>query len=189
MNKLSSILAVAALTSVSAWAQTAIQTPEEYKAALTRADADYRVAREKCDAQAGTAKAICVAEAKAAEMRAQADADEAYKNTDEARYEANVQRAQADYIVAKERCMEKAGNARDVCVKEAQAQELKARADAKASVTEHTRSDAATTAAPIGSDEAGPALGEREAARQQCDKMNGPARDECIAAAEHPGRQ
>jgi hypothetical protein len=188
MNKLSSILAIAALTSVSAWAQTTIQTPEEYKAALTRADADYRVAREKCDAQAGTAKAICIAEAKAAEMRAQADATEAYKNTDEARYEANVARAEADYIVAKEYCMEKGGNARDVCMKEAKGQELKARADAKASATAHAGSDGTTTT-PIGTQDSGPALGEREAARQQCDQMNGPARDECIAAAENPGRQ
>ena len=81
-----SLLTVALMTGAGAWAQTAPLTDEEYKAAVTRAEADYGVARERCDTSKGTAKDICIAEAKATEKRAKADALAAHKNTAEARY-------------------------------------------------------------------------------------------------------
>lgn len=188
-----SLLTIALAASSGAWAQTAPLSPDEYKAAVARAEADYRVARERCNTSSGTTKAICVAEAKAAEKRAKADAMEAYKNTDKARYDARVQRAEADYMVAKERCAEKAGNARDVCLQEAKAAEATARADAKVGASNSPgasntspRSDAVQSGDNM---KPGTAVGEREAARAQCETMeSGPARDECIAAAERPGR-
>ena len=188
------LLTIALAASTGAWAQSAPLSPEEYKAAVARAEADYRVARERCNTNTGTTKAICVAEAKAAEKRAKADALEGYKNTDKARYDARIERAEADYMVAKERCAEKAGNARQVCLEEAKAAEATAKADAKVGASSSgssAGSDAAKGESVQSGDnmKPGPAVGEREAARAQCDALStGPARDECIAAAERPGR-
>lgn len=185
------IVTVAALANTGVWAQPAPQSAEEYKAAVTRADADYRVARERCNTAAGTSKAICVAEAKAAEKRAKADAVVAHKNTDQARYDARVEYAEADYMVAKERCREQGGNARDICMEEARAAEVKAKADAKASAPEASApKDSDPGQDVVQSRETPPTAqtGERAAARAQCDTMSGNARDECITAAERPGR-
>ena len=182
------MVAVIALASTGAWAQAAPQSAEEYKAAVARAEADYRLARERCNTSGGTTKAICVAEAKAAEKRAKADAMVAHKNTDQARNDASLEYAEADYMVAKERCREQGGNARDICMEEARAAWAKAKADAKASAT---TGSAAKESSPneetVQSGETPPA-GERAAARAQCDQMSGNAREECISAAERPGR-
>jgi hypothetical protein len=189
------MVAVTALASTGAWAQAAPQSAEEYKAAVSRAEADYRVARERCNTSAGTTKAICVAEAKAAEKRAKADAMVAHKNTDQSRIDARVEYAEADYMVAKERCREQGGNARDICMEEARAAETKAKADAKADAKASATADsAAKDSSPneeaVQSRETPPAAatGERAAARAQCDQMSGNAREECISAAERPGR-
>ena len=56
----------------------------------------------------------------------------AYKGTPKATYDAKVDMAEADYNVAKERCDDQAGDAKDACVKEAKATMAKAKADAKA---------------------------------------------------------
>jgi hypothetical protein len=65
------------------------------------------------------AKDICMAEAKGREKVAIADLDVTYKPSAKARYEARVARADAQYAVAKEKCDDLAGNAKDVCRKEA----------------------------------------------------------------------
>ena len=113
-----------------------------YQARVAKAEADYAVAKEKCDDLAGNAKDVCVKEAKAAETTAKADAKAQKKTADakatanekstEARSEAMIQTADAkkdaaaakndaQYKVAKEKCDDLAGNAKDVCVKEAKA--------------------------------------------------------------------
>jgi len=66
------------------------------------------------------------------EKTAKAELEYRYKPTNTTRYEARVARAQADYSAAKERCDDKAGNVKDVCLKEAKAAEITAKADAKA---------------------------------------------------------
>ena len=86
----------------------------------TRAD------KAACDALSGNAKDVCVEEAKGKEKVAKAEAEAAYKNTPKAREKARVARADAAYEVAKEKCDDLAGNAKDVCVKEAKAAHVKA---------------------------------------------------------------
>ena len=93
----------------------------------------------------GNAKDICVEEAKGKEKIAKADAEAAYQNTPKARENARKARADANYNVAKEKCDDLAGNAKDVCVKEAKAALVKAKADAKVDrVAADTRKDSAT---------------------------------------------
>jgi hypothetical protein len=59
--------------------------------------------------------------AKAKRVRVDENAEAAYKNTPKAREHAAHEIAEADYNVAKERCDDKAGNEKDICVKEAKA--------------------------------------------------------------------
>ena len=65
------------------------------------------------------------------EKVAKADAEAAYRNTSKVREDARDTKAEATYNVAKEKCDDLAGNAKDVCVKEADAALVKAKADAK----------------------------------------------------------
>ncbi len=110
----------------------AAMTSNDYSAAKSRAEADYKAASARCDSMSGNPKDVCIAEAKAAEKKAKAEAEAQYKNTDKARADAIIAAAEADYDVAKARCDAKTGNDKDVCIKEAKAAEVKAKADAKA---------------------------------------------------------
>ena len=84
-----------------------------------------------CDALSGNKKDICVAEAKMKRDVAKADLNANLKNTADARRDAAVKKVDAEYDVAKEKCDDLAGNATDVCVKDAKAAREKAKASAK----------------------------------------------------------
>jgi hypothetical protein len=138
------------------------------------AKAAYDAAKTKCDALKDNAKDICVAEAKAARTRTEVDAEAVYKGTPKAREHAIHEIAEADYKVAKERCDDKAGNDKDVCVKVAKAAMTKAKADAKAArVSTDAKVDASKD--------------KREAdykvAAEKCDAMSGDAKSACVKAA------
>ena len=151
-----------------------------YDQAKASAKAAYDTDKKACDAMSGNAKDICVAEAKAKRVRADETAEAAYKNTPKAREHAAHEIAEADYNVAKERCDDKAGNDKDVCVKEAKAVMTKAKADAKATKkSTEARADASKD--------------KREAdykvAAEKCDTMSGDAKSSCIASAKaHYGK-
>jgi hypothetical protein len=149
-------------------------TSSDYSAAKERAATEYKTAKARCDALPGNPKDVCVAEAKAAEKKAIADAEAQYKNTDKARADAKIAAAEADYDVAKAKCGAKTGNDKDVCIKEAQAAETKAKADAKASekvaaARENAREDKLDA--------------DYKVALEKCDAMSGPAKDSCVANA------
>jgi hypothetical protein len=145
-----------------------------YDSAKASAKSTYEAAKTKCDALNGNAKDICVAEAKAARTRADEQAEAAYKNTPKARQHAIDEIAEADYKVAKERCDDKTGNDKDVCVKVAKAALTKAKADAKANrVSTDAKMDASKD--------------KREAdykvAAEKCDALTGDAKSACVKDA------
>jgi hypothetical protein len=146
----------------------------DYKAAKDKASADYKAAMAHCDSMSGNGKDVCKAEAKAAEKKAKAEAEAAYKNTDKARRDARIEAAEADYSVAKAKCDALKGNDRDVCVKEAKAAEVKAKADAKAS----EKVAAARTDAVEDKRDA-----DYKVALEKCDSLSGAAKDSCVANA------
>ena len=82
-------------------------------------EADYKAAKNNCEGSGGNAKDICEARAKGTERVALAELHANYKPSREARYEVQIAKADAVYSVAIEECDDKAGNAKDVCVKEA----------------------------------------------------------------------
>jgi hypothetical protein len=97
-----------------------------------------------------------------------ADVTRAEKNGADARYEAAADKARADYKLAKERCNTLSGNDKDVCVKRAEAEEQRVRADAKA------RKEAAKAG-----DEANKEKreAEYEVAKEKCDSLSAAAKD------------
>jgi hypothetical protein len=72
-----------------------------------------------------------VQEAKAKEKVALAEIEYGYSGKGADHTKVLVAKAESAYAVAKERCDDQSGNAKDVCVKEAKAVEVKALADAK----------------------------------------------------------
>ncbi len=145
-----------------------------YDSAKASAKSAYEATKAKCDAMNGNAKDICVAEAKASRTRTDEEAEAGYKNTPKARAHAINEIAEADYKVAKERCDDKTGNDKDVCVKVAKAAMVKAKADAKATKKgTEARMDASKD--------------KREAdykvAAEKCDAMSGDAKDGCVRQA------
>jgi hypothetical protein len=163
----------------------AVITKSEYKAATQRAEASYKVEKKRCDSLAGNAKDVCQAEAKARKMRAEAEAKAAYKNTRSARYDQHVANAEADYLVAKEKCDDQTGNNKNVCVKEAKAARTKAEADAKA---QRKSGDAQSEARKETNAARRDAVVEKRDADykvelERCDSLAGSAKDICVEHA------
>ncbi|WP_309679375.1 hypothetical protein [Polaromonas sp.] len=100
------------------------------KIALAKGDAAYDTAKEKCDDMKGNTKDVCVKEAKAMHVKAKEDAKMAMVAADpgktktekmDAKKDANAEKREADYKVAKERCDSLAGAAKDTCQNDAKA--------------------------------------------------------------------
>ena len=88
---------------------------DQTKLRETQAKSTYAVAKEKCDDLAGNPKDVCVKEAKAVEIKALADA-KLGKQVGEARKDANLDKRDADYKVAVEKCDALAGDAKANCL-------------------------------------------------------------------------
>jgi hypothetical protein len=112
-------------------AQAAPMAKADYKAGKTRISADYKADKAACAALAGNGRDICVEEAKAKEKIARAELEYGYTTKPGDQAKVMEARAEGAYAVAKERCDDMAGNAKDVCVKEAKAIEIKAVVDAR----------------------------------------------------------
>ena len=176
MNKIFSLKAslIVATMLVLPMAHAATMTKADYTATKTRIGADYKSDKVACASLAGNAKDICVEEAKAKEKVARAELEYGYTGKAGDRNKVAVAKAESAYAVAKEKCDDKAGNAKDVCVKEAKAVEIKALADAK-------------LGKEIGAAKKDAAADKRDAdynvAVEKCDALAGDAKASCIAAA------
>ena len=83
--------------------------------------------------------AVASGQAKVAQVEPEANYKASVKN----RYSASIARAETNYALASEGCNDMDGNVKDLCVKEAQAAETKAQADAEVQMK---TSEANTTA-------------------------------------------
>jgi len=158
---------------------------DAYYTVVKNADMQYKTDKDACASRSGNAKDICLAEASGKEKVAKADAEAAYRNTPKLREDARVTRAEATYNVAKEKCDEVSGNSKDVCVKEASAVLVKAKADAKVDrVAAETRLDADTKQADARNEAT---KNKRDAdykvAIEKCDALAGTAKDSCVNGA------
>jgi hypothetical protein len=141
-----------------------------YENAQGSREVGLRAATKRCDAMTGNAKDICVAEAR---RRASRPSKTPRPRTRARRRRAptpSPRIAEANYKVAKERCDDRTGNDRDVCIKVAKAELTRAKADAKAKrKIAEARQDAAKD--------------KREAdykvAAQKCEALSGDAKSAC----------
>jgi hypothetical protein len=156
-----------------AFAKTA-QTRSDYTSALDHASSVYRDAHAKCEPLLGHDKDMCVVEAKAVEKRSKAAAQATYKGTVKSMTDRNIAYADADLMVAKVACETKTANDKDVCVKQAQATQVKLVADARA---HKTAVDARAGAREDTRD------AQYDVAVAKCAAMTGSEKDACVATA------
>lgn len=155
-------------------AQAANLSKDEYKAGKDRIAAQYKTAKAACAPMTGNAKDICQEEAKATDKVALAELE--VNHTGSASDQKKLAKVKADtaYDVAKERCDDKTGNDKDVCVKEAKAVHVKALADQKmAKEVGEARQDAMADKRDA----------DYKVAAEKCDAMSGDAKTACVTAA------
>jgi hypothetical protein len=156
-----------------------------YTQTIKDADARYKRANDACKSLSGNAKDVCAAEAAGSRKIAKAEAEAAYKGTPEAREAARIARADANYSIASEKCDDLSGNPKDVCVNEAKAALIKARADAKVDrvATETNREAAETQAAARREADERKREADLKVAIEKCDSLAGTAKQGCVNAA------
>jgi hypothetical protein len=170
---LKSSLIVAAVLALP-MAHAANTSKEAYKSGKDAISAQYKTDKAACDSLSGNAKDICVAEAKGKEKVAKAELEYNHTGKPADQNKLNKVRAEAAYDVAKEKCDDKAGNDKDVCVKEAKAAETKAKAEAKAGKeTGEARKEATNDKRDA----------DYKVAAEKCDTLSGDAKDSCVKAA------
>jgi len=176
-------VAIGLTFSTGAMAQT--MSKDDYETGMNSIAAEYKSDKSSCESLSGNANDVCMAEATGKEKVAKADLEARNKNTNEARYEALVTKAEADYSVATEKCDDQAGNLKDVCLKEAKAAEVAAKADAKSQMkTSEADKKADEESAEAHHDAA---TDKRDAdyavAKEKCDALAGGAKDSCMNEA------
>jgi len=158
---------------------------DAYDTVVKNADMQYKTDKDACASRSGNAKDICVAEAKGRNDIARAEAAVAYEDTPATRENLRVARARATHDVALEKCDDLAGNPKEVCIKEAKAALVRAKADAR---VDRVAGDVRTGATPRVRDVAKEAEAEKRdadfrVAIEKCDAFAGPAKEACVGNA------
>jgi len=154
--------------------QTAPDAKELHQRTMDGAEAAFDTARMRCDSVAGIPHEICLAEARANRVRIEEEAQAAYRNTLSAYTGARMRIASAYYDRDKARCGALTGNDREVCLQQAKAYLVAARADARADrKTVEARLDARDEKIDA----------EYRVALQRCDALAGAVKDQCVGTA------
>lgn len=145
-----------------------------YQGAKAEIKAGYKADKAACASLKDNAKDICVEQAKAGEKVALAQLEANYSGNPKDEAKLHTAQYQARYDVAKEKCDDLSGNAKDVCVQEAKTTRDKAKADAK--LTKKV-----TTA--MTEDVNSQMKADYKLAREKCDSLTAGAKDICIASS------
>jgi hypothetical protein len=173
-------IATAMGVAFAAYAAGETMSKAQYKSSKETIQADYKSAAEACEPLKDNAKDICKAEARGKEKVALAGLAASYKPTSKSRYDARLAQAEADYSVAREKCDDQKGNAKDVCVKEAKAARVAGEADAKAQMK-------IVSAKHVAKDDKRDA--DYAVAKEKCAALEPGAKDSCMADAKaHYGK-
>lgn len=156
------------------FATAAAMSKADYNAAKTRVGAEYKADQKLCASLKANAKDVCSVEAKGKEKVALAELEFSYTGKPADGNKARVATAEAAYAVAKEKCDDLAGNDKDVCVKQAKADEVKALSAAKlGQEVAAARTDAAEDVRDAN----------YKLAVAKCDALAGDAKTQCVDAA------
>jgi gamma-glutamyl:cysteine ligase YbdK (ATP-grasp superfamily) len=147
----------------------------DYKAGKAKIRADFKADKLACDSLTANAKDVCREEAKAKEKNAMAALEYGHTGKPADGRKMLTVKVGTAYDVAKEKCDDQTGNAKDVCVQQAKAVQTKGMAEAKLvkDVAQAGRDLTETT---------------REAdlklADEKCDALTGDAKSTCQSAAQ-----
>ena len=154
--------------------------------AIKAADAQYKTDKAACDGadrqRQGHLPGRGQGQGEGRQGRSRGDATKARRRRART---ARMARADANYEVAKEKCDDLAGNAKDVCVKEAKAAHVKAKADAK---VDRVAADSSNTAVQKTAEARKDAAEDKrdadyKVAVEKCDALAGDAKDACVRDA------
>jgi len=147
----------------------------DYKAGKARIAVDVKADKLACQSLTANAKDVCLEEAKAKEKNALAALE--YGHTGKPADEKQLLKVQADtaYDVAREKCDDQTGNAKDVCVQQAKTVHTKALAELKL-VKEVAAAGQDATEARRAAD--------LKLANEKCDALAGDAKNTCQSAAQ-----
>jgi hypothetical protein len=107
-----------ALLSCAAFSVGAHAADDAHKMRDKQIEAEYKSAMELCKPMKGNNQDVCEKEAKAKRTKAEVD-NKAAAKTGDVRADANKEKREADYKVAKEKCDAMSGDAKDMCQKQA----------------------------------------------------------------------
>ena len=156
-------------------------TKAEYKAEKSTISGQYKAAKDKCGSMKDNAKDVCKLEAKGADKVAMAELEAKYEPTSRHMAKVGMVKADTAYAVAKEKCDDLAGNAKDVCIKDAKVVHVKAKDDAKIAKvsmdTSKTKSDKMADVKKDAASDENKAM--YKAATERCDALAGAPKDTC----------
>lgn len=147
--------------------------------------ANYDAAEARCKLRKGLDRDVCVAAAKGEREVAEAELAQRYEPSVRNDEKLRLARADAAFEVAREKCEQYEGDAKDVCRKDAKAVQAAAHAQAKLQ-TPAAPSRVVPAAAPAVAvaPAANPQLeAQFLAARERCEMMQGEARAACLVSA------
>ena len=154
---------------------------DQYRSERDRVQAAYKTALDSCTALKANARDICRAEAKGNYQVAKAELEAQYRPTPKRDDKVKREKAEAAYRLAKEKCDDLSGNAKDVCSKEAKATYVAARGEEKvsrAAVEKGVNSRKANSERKEARDDNTDA--QYAAAKERCDALSGDAKANCI---------
>jgi hypothetical protein len=190
MTAISAVITLALGTGVVAESMS----QDDYKAARDRIETTFRADKRRCDSMSGNAKDICHAEAAGREKIAKAELEARHNPTRELRYEARMIKAASEYETARERCDDRTGNTKQICLDQAAAARAEAETNARSEFrlpgTANGGEDFAGISREAYGEDAAAATGdaaEYESAKRRCMDLEGPARKRCLdnAKAQH----
>lgn len=169
-----SILMAASLGVCAGMAQAQNFSKSIYEGAKQDIKSTYKIEKDACDKQSGNVKDVCVKEAKGREDVALARLEANYSGKPKDASKVVEARYEARYDVAKERCDDLSGDAKDVCQREAKTTYEKAKADHK----QNKKVAEAVHDAAEARQEA-----DYKLAHEKCGTLSGDAKEVCINSA------
>lgn len=178
-------LSAALLLSVSASVFAEPMSKADHKTAQAAISAQYDADKTACKGLAANAKDVCMEEAKGKQKVAKAELEANASPSEKNKYNLRIAQADAAYNVAKEKCDDAAGNAKDVCRKEAQSVHVAAKANAKLS---EEKLDNNTKAQEKNAQAQKDANADKQdaayaVAKEKCDALAGDPKTSCLQAA------
>jgi hypothetical protein len=193
MKSFTMLLTLAAGLAFSPLARAETMTKGQYQETEKSIKADATAGLSRCDTLAANAKDICVAEVNGKEQVAKAQLEARQEPTAKTRKAVHVAKAEAAYKVSMQRCDDRAGNDKDVCVKAAEAAKVHALSSAqsqataaKANLAAHETSASADAKASAIKNEARQEAAGQQAdaeyalAKEKCNSLAGNTRDDCV---------